>query len=157
MHAAIASSPRGPIFYWNVDDAVGSNGANKFDDVLFVKWCFYKLGKWPAGQGQPWWQELRGAFDKIGVNGECSGRDGDLLVDSIKALQRGLGTIVDGRVSPATKGGSFAYAGGRSAFLIIFPLNAVLQQMHPGQYPRIDLMPEFVWKIKDEATAPFLW
>ena len=40
---------------------------------------------------------------------------------------------------------------------ILYPLNAVLQQMHPAQFPRIDLMPEFVWRIKDKATAPFAW
>jgi hypothetical protein len=48
MQPAIASSPKGPLFYWNVDEVVGKNGVNKFDDVLFVKWCFYKLGKTPA-------------------------------------------------------------------------------------------------------------
>ncbi len=153
MHAAIASSPKGPIFYWNVDGAVGRNGVNKFDDVLFVQWCFYKLGKW-----QGFGAELRAAFGKLPVNGECSGRDGDSLVDSIKVLQRYMGVMADGRVSPVTTGGgTYTSGGGRSPFLIIYPLNAILQQMYPAQYPRIDLMPEFVWRIKDKATAPFIW
>ena len=44
MHPAIAHSPKGDVFYWNIDGSVGLNGANKFDDVLFVQWCFYKIG-----------------------------------------------------------------------------------------------------------------
>jgi hypothetical protein len=154
MHAAIASSPKGPIFYWDVDGAVGRNGVNKFDDVMFVQWCFYKLGKW---SGQGFGTELRAALGKLSISGECSGRDGDSLVDSIKALQRYMNLLVDGRVSPVTTGGTYIDGGGRSTFLIIYPLNAVLQQMYPAQYPRIDLMPEFVWRIKDKATAPFIW
>jgi hypothetical protein len=153
MCPAIASSPKGPIFYWNLDGAVGRNGVNKFDDVMFVQWCFYKLGKW-QGQG---FGELRAAFGKLPISGECSGRDGDPLVDTIKALQRFMGVMVDGRVSPTTTGGTYTSGGGRSVFLIIYPLNAILQQMYPAQYPRIDLMPEFVWRIKDKATAPFIW
>lgn len=154
MHAAIASSPKGPIFYWNVDGAVGKNGMNKFDDVMFVQWCLYKLGKWSV---QFFGTELRAALDNLSISGECSGRDGDSLVECIKALQQHLNLLVDGRVSPGTPGGTYVDGGGRSTFLIIYPLNAVLQQMYPAQYPRIDLMPEFVWRIKDKATAPFNW
>src|ERR1700736_6361906 len=123
MHAAIASSTKGPIFYWNVDEAVGKNGVNKFDDVMFVQWCFYKLGKWHGLR-----KELQNAFGNMSVNGECSGRDGDSLVESIKALQGFLAVMVDGRVSPAAEGGQYTYAGGLGTFLIIYPLNAVLQQ-----------------------------
>jgi len=153
MHAAIASTDKGPLFYWNVDDAVGRNGVNKFDDVMFVQWCFYKLTKWAHLQ-----PELRDAISNVGVNGQCNGRDGDPLVDGIKALQRQYSWMEDGRVSPVTKGGTYIdVSGARNTFLIIYPLNAVLAQMHPAQWPRIDLMPEFVWRIKDKATAPFIW
>jgi hypothetical protein len=154
MQPAIASSPKGPLFYWNVDGVVGKNGMNKFDDVLFVKWCFYKLGKF---QGTA--PEVRAAIDKMTVNENCNGRDGDPLVEAIKTLQRFLNhPLVDGRVSPVKTGeGTYQHAGTRGVFLILYPLNAVLQQMHPQQFPRIDLMPEFVWRIKDKATAPFAW
>jgi hypothetical protein len=129
-----------------------TNGGNTFDDVLFVQWCFYKLAKWAHLR-----PDVRDAIGKMGVNGECSGRDGDPVVDGIKALQRAYGLMVDGRVSPVTKGATYAYGGSRSTFLIIYPLNAVLAQMHPAQWPRIDLMLEFVWRIKDRAMAPFIW
>jgi hypothetical protein len=153
MRPAIVSSPKGPLFFWNVDDAVGKNGANKFDDVMFVKWCFYKLGKNPGTA-----PEVRAAIDKMTVNEFCNGRDGDPLVEAIKAMQRFYyHPLVDGRVSPVRTEGTYQYAGTRDTFLIIYPLNAVLQQMHPAQFPRIDLMPEFVWRIKDKATAPFAW
>jgi hypothetical protein len=101
---------------------------------------------------------LRDAISKVGVNGQCSGRDGDPLVDGIKALQREYSWMEDGRVSPVTKDGTYIDVhGARNTFLIVYPLNAVLAQMHPAQWPRIDLMPEFVWRIKDKATAPFSW
>jgi hypothetical protein len=156
MQPAIALAPKGPLFYWDVDEAVGKNGVNKFDDVLFVKWCFYKLGKF-SGTTMP---AVQAAIDKMGVNEDCNGRDGDPLVEGIKTLQRSLNhSVVDGRVSPArgAGGGTYVQAGERGTFLILYPLNAVLQQMHPQQFPRIDLMPEFVWRIRDRATAPFAW
>jgi hypothetical protein len=59
--------------------------------------------------------------------------------------------------SVRTGGGTYHYAGARDTYLILYPLNAVLAQMHPQQWPRIDLMPEFVWRIRDKATAPFTW
>jgi hypothetical protein len=152
MHPAIASGPKGPLFYWNVDDAVGTNGGNRLDDVLFVTWCFYKLAKWAHLP-----PKLRDTIGRMPVTDSCSGRDGDPIVDGIKALQREYGLPVDWRVSPATRAATYAYGGGRSTFLIVYPLNAVLAQMHPAQWPRIDLMPEFVWRIKDRATAPFIW
>jgi hypothetical protein len=59
--------------------------------------------------------------------------------------------------SAAVHESAYHYAGTSSASPIIYPLNAVLQQMHPAQFPRIDLMPQFVWRIRDKATAPFAW
>ena len=152
MHAAIVPSRNGPLFFWNVDGAVGKNGENKFEDVLFVQWCFYKLMNWP--QVRP---ELRDEIEKIGVNGECNGRDGDKLVEGIKALQRFLNLMVDGRVSPVSKKGQYVDHGSKSTFLIIYPLNAVVAQMYPTLWPRIDQMPQFVWRIKSQAQAPFNW
>lgn len=151
MHPAIAPSPQGLIFYWNVDGPVGLNGTNKFDDVLFVQWCFYKMAQWDRMK-----PELRAVYRTTPLNGECSGRDGDPLIAAIKTLQRSVpGLMVDGRVSPPTKGATYAYHGARHTFLIFY-LNAVLRVLHPNQYPRIDLMPEFIWRIKDKATNPFI-
>lgn len=42
MHAQVT----GPVFYWDVDNPVILNGANNFEDVLFIQWCFYKMSKW---------------------------------------------------------------------------------------------------------------
>jgi len=151
MHAAIARSPQGGVFYWNVDGPVGMNGTNKYDDVLFVQWCFYKMGKWERLDA-----DLRAICRTTPVNGRCTGREDDPLIAIIKALQRSeSGLMVDGRVSPPTKGATYTYHGARHTFLIFY-LNAVLRVLHPNQYPRIDLMPEFIWRIKDKATNPFI-
>ena len=152
MHPAIANADKGPIFFWNVDYAVGKDATNAFEDVLFVQWCLYKLSKWQGVQ-----EPLRSVLANADISGACTGRDGDSLVDTIKALQTHLGLPVDGRVSPAKAGGTYSVGAGRSTFLIIYPLNAVLWQLHPDKYPRIDLMPQFVWRIKDRAVAPFNW
>jgi hypothetical protein len=152
MHGAIAQSPRGPVFYWEVDAAVGLNGPNKFDDVIFVQWCFYKAAGW--NHLNP---KLREIFRTTTVNGECSGREGDNLVAIIRALQSseyGRGGLVDGRVSPA-RGATYMHHGANHTYTIFY-LNAVLRYTYPQFYPRIDLMPEFVWRIRDKAIAPFI-
>ena len=151
MHPAIARSPQGDVFYWNVDGPVGMNGTNKVDDVLFVQWCFYKMGKWDRLD-----PDLRAICSTTPVNGRCSGREDDPLIAIIKALQRSQkGLKVDGQVTPPTTDVRYTYHGKGHVFLILY-LNAVLRVLHPAQYPRIDLMPEFVWKIKAKATVPFI-
>jgi hypothetical protein len=151
LHAAVSPSKVGPAFLWNIDGPVGLNGANIFDDVLFVQWCFYKLGQYgrmPA--------DLRAICAQTPVNGSCTGREGDALIASIKALQRfDAGAIVDGRVSPLAKDAIYNHRGERHQLVIVL-LNGILRNMYPQLYPRIDLMPEFVWRIKDKATAPFI-
>jgi len=62
--------------------------------------------------------------------------------------------MADGRISPAT-GWGYTYHGQKHLFGVFY-LNAVLRVLHPQQYPRIDLMPEFVWRIRQQAVAPFL-
>src|SRR5262249_50141716 len=49
-----------------------------------------------------------------------------------------------------------ATTGDRNHPFVIFYLNAALRLLYPAQYPRIDLMPEFIWRIKDTATYPFI-
>src|SRR5260370_18550013 len=141
MRAEVFSAGLETVFLWNVDAAVGLNGGNGVDEVMFVQWCFYKMTKWNQIDSN-----LRAVFAKTPVTGECTGSDGDLLITSIKGLQqselaKGRGAIVDGRVSPATGGGHYKYHGGQGTFLIFY-LNAALRVLHPQQYPRIDLMPE---------------
>ena len=151
MRPALARSLQGDVFYWNVDGPVGVRGTNKAEDVMFVQWCFYKMGKWnriPA--------DLRALCDKTLVNGKCSGSEDDQLVGLIKALQRSQkGLKVDGQVTPATAEVMYNYHGTAHTYLILY-LNAVLRALHPTQYPRIDLMPEFIWRTKAKATAPFI-
>ncbi len=154
MHAAFVSSPKGQLFYWNLDGAVGKNGVNSREDVLFVQWCIYKLI-----QNEPNWSPaLVSKLKSIGINGICHGRDGDPLIEGIKALQQHYGLMVDGRVSSIPKGsGQYGGRGAKSTFLIFYPLNAVLAQMYPAQWPRIDLIPEFAWVLKEQALRPFTW
>jgi len=150
MRPALARSPQGDVFYWNVDGPVGIRGTNKVDDVMFVQWCFYKMGKWDRID-----PDLRALCAKTLVNGACSGRDDDQLVGLIKALQRSQKNLrVDGQVTPPTGDVMYNYHGGVHAYLILY-LNAVLRALHPAQYPRIDLMPEFIWRVKAKATHPF--
>jgi hypothetical protein len=151
MHAAIVQSARGPVFFWDVDAPVGLHGANKFDDVMFVQWCFYKSAEWTQIGPQ-----LREVFRSTPINGACSGREGDKLITVIRALQSSeyaRGGMVDGRVSPA-RGATYQHHGAKHTYTIFY-LNAALRYLYPQHYPRIDLMPEFVWRIKDKATAPF--
>jgi hypothetical protein len=139
------------IFYWNVDSAVGLNSPNKFEDVMFVQWCFYKMTTWnhhslPA--------DFRSGLGKAGVNGSCTGRADDPLVVAIKAVQERFHLVVDGRVQPPS--GDYYFYHGSPHRYFIFYLNAVLRALHPQQYPRIDLMPEFIWRVRDKAVAPFI-
>jgi hypothetical protein len=103
--------------------------------------------------------ELRAVCRAAHVDGECSGREGDKLIAAIKALQQSEyvihGAPVDGPISPATKDAQYKHRGTQQVY-IIFWLNHVLRALHPEQYPRIDLMPQFVWRIKEQALAPFL-
>ena len=148
MHPAFAQSTKGPVFYWNVDGVVGLNGANRFDDVLFVQWCFYKMAKWtPASKIWP-------TLSKVGINGACTGRADDPLVDTIKTAEAVFGWDMDGRVTPMTNSAQFTVHGIKYVYLIMY-MNIALRQMYPQQYPRLDLIPEFVWRIKDKVVYPF--
>ena len=152
MHAEMTLNNGEPLFFWNVDATVGLHGVNLFDDVMFVQWCFYKASKWNKLDAR-----LREVFATTPISGECTGHEGDMLISSIKALQQSdmlKGAMVDGLVSPA-KGGHYKYHGGERTYLIFY-LNAVLRVLYPKLFPRIDLMPEFIWRIRDKATAPFI-
>jgi hypothetical protein len=150
MHAEVISGPTGPVFFWNVDGAVGRGGINRWDDVLFVSWCFYKFAR--LQQTPP---DLRTLFMKVGLTTECDGSPTHPIVGAIEAVQKRYHLQpVDGRVSPA-HGVTYIDHYNEFAYLI-FRLNSVLRLAHPEHFPRIDMMPEFVWKLKKLATAPFV-
>jgi len=146
MHAEILGKTG--RFLWNVDGTVGLNSANIEDDVMFVQWCLYKMSKFDALP-----MDLRTVLAKTPVSGRCTGREGDQLITSIRAVEKipFIGAT-DGKVSPV-KGDQF-YGRGHTYVIVYF--NNILRSMYPQQYPRIDLMPEFIWRIKDKAFAPFL-
>ena len=153
MHpdTATSSSSGREVFFWNVNNPVGHNGVNQMDDVLFVSWCIYKAAKFPDLPA-----DLREVFKNAGLTHMCDGTKDHRLVTAIYALQRafGRGGLVDGRISPA-KGVTYAHHRAKHLYMI-FELNSYLRVMHPEQYPRIDLMPEFPWKLKQFALAPFI-
>jgi hypothetical protein len=45
--------------------------------------------------------------------------------------------------------------GSKDVYLIM-RLNQILKEVHPREYPRLDLMPEFVWRISDKVK-PVFW
>jgi hypothetical protein len=138
------------VFFWNVSGAVGHNGVNQTEDVLFVSWCLYKAAQHPDLSA-----DLRSAFKNVGLTHVCNGRMDHPLVAAIYTLQRAQGRgLVDGRVSPA-KGAKYAHHHAKHIYLI-FELNGFLRVMHPDQYPRLDLMSDFPWKLKEFAKAPFI-
>jgi len=151
MHPAFAETTTGSVrFYWNVSGIVGLNGVNKFDDVLFVQWCFFKMAKWPAAR------EIWPGLSRVNINGSCTGRADDPLVETIKLAEAQFGGNMDGRVTPISNSAKFTISGIKYPYLIMV-MNIALSQMHPQQYPRLDLMPEFVWRIKDQVVFPFLF
>ena len=152
MQPALMRDENGQLtFYWNVDSPVGLHGVNKFKDVLFVQWCFYKMTKWNHPRLPI---DFRSNLGNAGVNGRCTGREDDLLVGSIKAVQEKFDLVMDGRIDPPSSNYYIYHGEGKRYFIL--HLNAVLRALHPQQYPRIDLMPEFIWVNKDKAIAPFI-
>ena len=151
MRPAFAETKSGtPRFYWNLDDVVGLNGVNKFEDVIFVQWCLYKMGNWqPASKIWP-------GLKKVNINGTCSGRADDPLVNTIQLAQAEFGGEMDGRVSPMKNSAKFTHQGISHLFMIM-TMNMALSQLYPQHYPRLDLMPEFIWRIKDKVTYPFVY
>jgi len=151
MHPAFAETSSGSsMFYWNVDGVVGLNGTNKYEDVMFVQWAFYKMSQWPAAR------EIWPGLSKVNINGRCSGLADDPLVDTIKLAQAVFGGEMDGRVSPMHRSAKFMHGGIKYTFLIMI-MNVALSKLYPDQYPRLDQMPQFIWQIKDHFTYPFAY
>jgi hypothetical protein len=140
----------GRLFYWNLDGSVGLRGANRFDDVMFVQWCLYKAAKWdgiekaarvnaPNVNGQA----VREAFAKTNVKGSCTGMKTDNLVEKIT-------------VDPMLNSARYTTSIGTNDVYLIMRLNQILKEVHPREYPRLDLMPEFIWRISDKVK-PVFW
>lgn len=151
MHADLGGQGKDRIFFWNVHGAVGLNGENRWEDVLFVSWCIYKMRAWSHVP-----EATKAILRKAPLSEHCSGREDDPLVVAIKAIQRMNPTMkVDGRVSPVVNATGTYRHQGRNTLFLIFGLNNALKDLHPQQFPRIDLMPEFAWQLKPQAIAPF--
>jgi hypothetical protein len=153
----------GRLFYWNLDGSVGSRGANRFDDVMFVQWCLYKAAKWDgldrvakATAGNIKGPSIREAFAKTNVNGTCTGLQTDNLVEKITFLQSLISVDMDGRVDPMLNSARYTTSIGSKDVYLIMRLNQILKEVHPREYPRLDLMPEFVWRISDKVK-PVFW
>ena len=115
-----------PIFF-NVDAAVGNQGANATEDVLLVQ---FLLRKSAGAAGLSASRKTR--LLKVKVNGTC---DAD-TIDGIKAAQEHMrekepGTVVDGRVSRAH---GYDYGGG---FWTIATLNRNVRRDFSNVWPRL--------------------
>ena len=65
-------------------------------------------------------------------------------------------TPVNGRAGDAPEAEIQYSLHGGSHLYLIFYLNAALRGLHPARYPRIDPMPEFIWRVRDKVTKPFV-
>ena len=153
----------GRLFYWNLDGSVGLRGANKFDDVMFVQWCLYKAAKWDGidriakvTAGNIKGPSIREAFAKTNVNGSCTGMQTDNLVEKITFLQSLISVDMDGRVDPMHGSARHSTSIGVKDVYLIMRLNQILKDVHPREYPRLDLMPEFIWRISNKVK-PVFW
>jgi hypothetical protein len=108
------------------------------------------MAKWdPARQIWP-------TLSKVNINGECSGRPYGPLVETIKTAEALFGWKMDGRVTPIAKSAKFSHMGINYVYLIMI-MNIALSKMYPQQYPRLDQFPEFIWRVRDKVTYPFVY
>ena len=63
---------------------------------------------------------------------------------------------MDGRVDPMLNSARYTTSIGSKDVYLIMRLNQILKEVHPREYPRLDLMPEFVWRISDKVK-PVFW
>ena len=106
----------GSVCNWNIDANVGLASPNRQDDVELVQLGFVamlKNGKLNHNDG------AKGAASAIVLGAPCSGRRGDVLVDTIIAFQQPRGSIRDGHVSVMKPGdGTYTDRLGKSAFVM---------------------------------------
>jgi hypothetical protein len=164
MHPGfLETTTGGRVFFWNVDGTVGLNGVNNFDDVMFVQWCIYKSSTWPgidqaaaiAGYATDA-HSFRESLRKVPISGSCSGDESDETVEKIKFLQALTTGPMDGRVSPIHQSVRYTDGSGVRHIYLIFWLNQILKDLHPREFPRLDLMLPFVWRISNKVK-PVFW
>ncbi len=128
------SLPTLPVFF-NVDNVVGAMpAANLREDVLFVQFTFVVIASSPTPGSSP---EFNAAAAAVKMTGVADAATINAITATQKEIQRkGLGGVVDGRVSPAKGGYSF----GGSLWTIVH-LNESVQGRHIEVWPRIDRIP----------------
>ena len=80
----------------------------------------------------------------------------DNLVEKITFLQSLISVDMDGRVDPMLNSARYTTSIGSKDVYLIVRLNQILKEVHPREYPRLDLMPEFIWRISDKVK-PVFW
>ena len=137
-----SSKPTLPVFY-NVDAVVGAAPAtNNREDVLLVQFAFAAMAANPLPGAS---KEFYNAISAVKPTGTID----QATVWAIKATQIEVkksqpGTVVDGRVSPAT--GGYGYGGG--GLFTITHINESLQHRYLDHWPRIDKIPGCPLEIK---------
>ena len=119
--------PNIPVFF-NVDSAVGRMAPNSLEDVLLVQFLLKSLATHMTTEKGRKIQPILAATPQ-------SGRCDDATIKSIEAFQRAMGSIVDGRISPAR-----GYTYGSGIFSIV-NLNSTVRNDYPKVWPRLDQMP----------------
>jgi len=120
-----------PIFF-NIDVSVGKNGNNgNSDDVLLVQFLLKKNGELVPGD-TPEGAQANEVMKKVPLTGQID----QATIDGITAFQTARrreypGTIVDGRVSPATH---YRYGG---HFFTIAAMNGYIRKFAPQVWPRL--------------------
>src|SRR5262245_19751088 len=120
-----------PIFF-NIDASVGKNGSNgNSDDVLLVQFLLKKNGELVPGV-TPEGAQANEVMKKVPLTGQID----QATIDGITAFQAARkreypGTIVDGRVSPATQ---YMYGG---HFFTIAAMNGYIRKFAPQVWPRL--------------------
>ncbi len=143
----------GVICNWNIDANVGLASANRQDDVELVQLGFIAMLKNGNLNGN---DGAKGAASAIVLGAPCSGRRGDVLVDTIIAFQQPRGSIRDGHVSVMKQGdGTYADRVGRFSF-VMATLNNNLFDLLPNLYPRLDLFPGCPPRLKATAKTAFV-
>jgi hypothetical protein len=99
---------------------------------------------------------LDGSVGLRGANRFDDGLKTDNLVEKITFLQSLISVDMDGRVDPMLNSARHSTSIGVKDVYLIMRLNQILKEVRPREYPRLDLMPEFVWRISDKVK-PVFW
>jgi hypothetical protein len=159
MHPMLISINRQPVFFWNVDGAVGEHGENRPEDVALVQFFYYMLPDTWVLLHKPATPLLAEVCRNVAgtMNGHCSGLPDDPLVNLIRNHQKNqTAMLVDGRVSRATPAGQYQVHGKRirSTFMII-EMMATWRFTQSRAWPRLDLHPACPLLVKAAVQRTF--